>query len=236
MEKRLCATCGAPCPPSLGDKPRTYCSNSCKQRAYLARRHTRACAWCGQTFAGLGDCCSVACRRSARSADREPLCELPWTQCRLCLAWYLNRRNSVFCCATCAFKAKRVNSLHFLCQECGSEVHATHHADKRRSFCSRRCSRQWHRALRRALERGGRTGARVYRMQIYERDGWRCGLCGWPVLKAATVPHPLSPTLDHVLPLASGGLHDPDNVQCAHFSCNSRVGAKKISSRMAEQA
>lgn len=39
-----------------------------------------------------------------------------------------------------------------------------------------------------------------------------------------TVPHPLSPTLDHITPLAEGGEHTPENVQLAHFICNSHKG------------
>jgi hypothetical protein len=34
----LCAWCGGPVPPSLGTKPRAYCKDGCKQRAYEARR------------------------------------------------------------------------------------------------------------------------------------------------------------------------------------------------------
>lgn len=34
----LCQHCMTPVPPSLGTKPRTYCSRNCRQRAYEARR------------------------------------------------------------------------------------------------------------------------------------------------------------------------------------------------------
>lgn len=65
----------------------------------------------------------------------------------------------------------------------------------------------------------------VYRSKIFERDGWRCQLCRKPVRRTAVVPHPLAPTLDHIVPLAAGGLHEPANVQTAHFICNSVRGA-----------
>jgi len=42
------------------------------------------------------------------------------------------------------------------------------------------------------------------------------------VMRGAVVPHPLAPTIDHVVPLAAGGLHEPANVQLAHFLCNAR--------------
>lgn len=60
----------------------------------------------------------------------------------------------------------------------------------------------------------------VYRKRIAERDGWRCKICGKQVNKRAKVPHPSAPTLDHIVPLAAGGRHEPTNVQLAHFRCN----------------
>ena len=58
-----------------------------------------------------------------------------------------------------------------------------------------------------------------------------CGICGKPVDKSLKYPHPLSPTVDHIIPLAKGG-HPSDltNLQLAHFCCNrqksDRVGEK----------
>lgn len=42
---------------------------------------------------------------------------------------------------------------------------------------------------------------------IFERDGWQCKLCEEPIDRAAAYPAPLSPTLDHIVPLAKGGAH-----------------------------
>jgi 5-methylcytosine-specific restriction endonuclease McrA len=64
----------------------------------------------------------------------------------------------------------------------------------------------------------------VFRRKVFERDGWTCRLCSKPVERDAQVPAYLAPTLDHILPLALGGLHEYSNVQCAHFICNSRKG------------
>ena len=48
-----------------------------------------------------------------------------------------------------------------------------------------------------------------------------CGICGQPVDKSYKFPHPLSPTIDHIIPIAQGGHpSDLDNLQLAHFSCN----------------
>lgn len=38
------------------------------------------------------------------------------------------------------------------------------------------------------------------------------------------VPHPRAAVLDHVIPLARGGTHEPANVRTACFLCNSIKG------------
>jgi 5-methylcytosine-specific restriction endonuclease McrA len=51
------------------------------------------------------------------------------------------------------------------------------------------------------------------------RDRGMCGICGHVVASDQE-------SLDHILPLALGGTHEPANVQLAHRVCNSRKGAK----------
>lgn len=79
-------------------------------------------------------------------------------------------------------------------------------------------------ARRRRARKRGALVERYERIDIFERDGWRCQLCGHKVRRTAKVPHPKAPVLDHVLPLAAGGDDTPRNVQCAHFLCNSVKG------------
>lgn len=91
-------------------------------------------------------------------------------------------------------------------------------------FCSRPCARKADRELYQGRLRAART-ERVYRRKVFERDGWVCRLCLKAVDRDAVVPADLAPTVDHILPLALGGLHEYANVQCAHFICNSRKSA-----------
>lgn len=48
-----------------------------------------------------------------------------------------------------------------------------------------------------------------------------CGICGKPVDFSYKNPHPLAPTVDHIIPVAKGG-HPSDisNLQLAHRCCN----------------
>ena len=98
-------------------------------------------------------------------------------------------------------------------------------------FCSLRCGRRYSEDKRRATKRNAYV-ADVRRLSIYERDGWRCKLCGKKVRPTAEAPHPLAPVLDHIIPLAVGGTHEPANVQCAHFLCNSRKGDRAANDQL----
>ena len=54
-----------------------------------------------------------------------------------------------------------------------------------------------------------------------------CGLCGRPVDFDKRYPHPLSPCIDHIIPVAKGGHpSDIDNLQLAHWTCNRQKSDK----------
>ena len=74
---------------------------------------------------------------------------------------------------------------------------------------------------RKALKKGVVTQG-FNPIEILERDGYICQLCG-----AKTRPdfnnvnHPLYPNLDHIIPLSRGGAHTKLNTQCLCHQCNS---------------
>jgi 5-methylcytosine-specific restriction endonuclease McrA len=110
------------------------------------------------------------------------------------------------------------------CGHCGSEM--TRKATSPQTapvYCSKRCARAATKHRRGRRHAPGRLG--VSRRSIFERDGWRCGVCHRAVDSTLRAPHPLSASLDHIIPLAAGGHHIEANVQLAHFLCNSRKGA-----------
>jgi len=89
----------------------------------------------------------------------------------------------------------------------------------------------WHR--RRAVQAGASTGRPVLREEIAARDNYICGLCYEAVEMDLAWPDPMSPSLDHIQPLqpsdgSEPGLHDPDNVQLAHLSCNARKNNRPL--------
>ena len=60
---------------------------------------------------------------------------------------------------------------------------------------------------------------------ILERDMWICSICGVAIARDRKKPHSMSPSIDHVLPVARGGTNDEANLAAAHLSCNSSKGA-----------
>lgn len=54
-----------------------------------------------------------------------------------------------------------------------------------------------------------------------------CGICGKPVDKKLKFPNPLSPVIDHIVPVKKGGHpSDINNLQLAHFFCNRQKSDK----------
>lgn len=61
-------------------------------------------------------------------------------------------------------------------------------------------------------------------LDIFERDGWVCQLCKKKVSKTLKHPHPMSASLDHIVPINGGGPHTRVNCQLAHLRCNVSAG------------
>lgn len=82
-----------------------------------------------------------------------------------------------------------------------------------------RLARQASDARRRARKRGA-TVERFKHQEIFDRDNWRCGICGESIDSALKYPDPMSVSLDHIVPLARGGDHSRENTRASHLRCN----------------
>lgn len=74
---------------------------------------------------------------------------------------------------------------------------------------------------RRAIMHGADSEVFTHK-EIFDRDGWICGLCHKKIDKRLKHGHPMAVQLDHIIPFTKGGGHLRTNVQASHRICNNR--------------
>lgn len=140
--------------------------------------------------------------------------------CEVCGVDFRGRVDKKYCSPTCLHRKNNLNRPPAACPECGKECNPKRMSDK---YCSAKCRQRVDRRKRRALEASSYTED-VFVSDLIERDGTDCSLCGQPIDMSLVCPDLGAPTLDHVVPLSHGGLHEAKNLKLAHYSCNSRKG------------
>jgi 5-methylcytosine-specific restriction endonuclease McrA len=105
-------------------------------------------------------------------------------------------------------------------------------------YCNKKCKDSYYHShhperkaavnLMRRKRLAEESAKNIERTIIFERDNWTCQICKGAVNKELKHPHPLSATIDHIIPFAEGGKHEPSNIQLAHLICNQRKGKKVI--------
>ena len=125
------------------------------------------------------------------------------------------------CCLCGAIKSKAQAHGSVVCRACKTKKAKARRPHHRSNFRSR-------------ARKYGVVYVPIRRIDIYERDSWRCQLCNlicnktWLVSKRNGRPHPRSPTIDHIVAMSCGGGHVPHNVQLSCWSCNVAKGARRI--------
>lgn len=191
-----------------------YCGPRCREAGRPSRQTTCACG--NKMFRTATSC------RLCMNTNRYPRCREVSTQTKeqraqhkmqsLLLTSMPNRQPRTFKAVTCTVCATQFITLN-VDVTCSATCQALHKAAMRREGKHKR----------RAIEKMAYVSP-VYRLAIYARDNWTCGLCQGPIDRTARAPEALSASIDHVVPLSKGGTHEPSNVQAAHFLCNARKG------------
>jgi hypothetical protein len=236
-----CQHCDKELSPKQRRNRNTYCSCDCASTAKGTERKTSTCPQCGATFEANRNrttYCSKEClfesRRTEAKVKPEPLNRT----CDVCGKTVQNCFPAKYCSGECRtegnrrhfreYAAARKQARPSLCKECGKEF-VPEYGNKRRVFCSDKCLRKTQKRASKQVRRARIKGCEyelVNARAVYRRDGWKCGICGRHVDKDRAYPDPLSPSLDHIVPLACGGAHKYDNVQLAHLACNVEAGTK----------
>ena len=183
--------------------------------------------------------CSPECYENAKGIGSST--NLCWKKCEHCGKLFVARPAFKKYCNECKQQNashklsymktdKHINKTHVgKCVVCGKKF-INNYGEKKRIYCSGECRNKSETnkqsnadAQRRRKARKLQNACIPYkRLDIYERDQWICGICGKFVDIALKHPHPMSASIDHIIPLAKGGGDAPDNVQLAHLICNSR--------------
>lgn len=224
----LCKGCGTnpPLPSANVGPPPEYCGPACKSEASRAR-HIDSGKY------------SETLRRNREKAAASPL---PVRECVMCGGSFESRRKRRFCLKSCKNKwARTVGSKPCSVEGCVLPLVATglchtHYKRKARAE-GREVQQPWndrrraHWQERYALKRGAVGSETLVAADVFERDGWVCGICGERIDSAVSYPDPLSVSLDHIIPLSNGGGHVLANVQASHLVCNVRKGNRVESAR-----
>lgn len=234
---KVCTGCGATFMPRGGRSIRCYTCRSKQESGRHLPKGTKPCGHCAQPFEWhpkvrmqyCSEPCAYAARKAKTGEGKATL--LPWAACITCREWFLARYGRTLCnndsCTVSTYGwTPRGTLVESTCRVCDRTFQ---YITKTRPplACSPACrkeagsdSRRRSKATRRKRENYQRRHYR--RSDIFNRDGWRCQICKRKTRPKAQVPHLLAPTIDHIVPLSRGGADTPENVQTAHFKCNSR--------------
>ena len=212
---KTCAECGVAVQRKGNNGPHPkYCSQNCSANASYARRkdainarrraenaakprHKSACIQCSGIFESKHAApkfCSTTCNNQWRDAHNDARCS------------EANCGRGVRAKGLCAMHWRRKARAD------GREVNSPWDERRKSNYQKRR-------ALKMQLPADD-----IRPLDVYERDEWVCNICTDPVDRDLSWPDPMSPSLDHVLPLSLGGHHTLENVALAHLSCNVRKG------------
>lgn len=226
---------------------RKYCGSECRPNAHSAatERSDGGCASCGEPFIrrkSWQKFCSKSCQAGNQQAMKIAKMKADGTYryCAGCGGDMPQMANRKFCdspeCRGLAAEAQRLH-LNAKSREqqrrdrerlgmWGSKRYKDRPYNKNYNYRERHPDR----AKRYDHERRARM-ANCEResfpdSEIFERDGFVCGICNEPVDMGLKFPDAMSASLDHIIPLSRGGGHVRSNVRLAHLGCNARKCAR----------
>lgn len=249
-----CGHCGSE---FASNQPRAkYCSRRCRdtEPRVLKTGPDAKCEHCGLAFrprrrgakSDTNRFCSRGCAyQFKRQRSARGWINFWFHDCAVCGMRFISRRSSALVCSR-ACRAERASrqshSKNILrdkqdrsprrCRECGRSF-VPRYGDRHRAFCSDVCGRKANkrvsRKTRKARERGATLAEHIDPIAVFNRDEWRCHLCGRKTLRRLRgTTEPRAPEIDHIVPLSVGGSHTWDNVACACRCCNAAKSAKPL--------
>jgi 5-methylcytosine-specific restriction endonuclease McrA len=240
-QRSLCKGCRQPLPDAVRLACRYYCDSECKKagrgsKSVVADGTCRICKAAIDPRSNYRNFCSVECRGKwdYKTGQLKAIADLErfTRQCIQCGNDYFSKASGAKYCGTACLKAKRQAGKRIpllFCARCGDMFKQEHGLQK---YCSTTCCNGQRKKNYRMRQRArtqhlpGMTGRKAWPMhELAERDGFKCGICHETVdmsLYRSKTYNPMSPTVDHIIPLSKFGPNEWSNIQLAHHICNSR--------------
>jgi 5-methylcytosine-specific restriction endonuclease McrA len=228
-------------PSVLADRSCRFCGGAFQPRDAKTVYCSRECAFADPNWK-QGHWAELAERRTVRTAAMQAVRAAKRQRaCRVCSKPFVSSHAAV-CSPEC--RKADARAWHYanyqkveregVCPECRKPWRLVG-VQGRHRFCSRKCSRKFARRGRpknhesRARRAGVAVDYSIRSVEIFQRDGWICQLCGvkTPKRLRGTIDD-RAPELDHIVPISRGGGHVRENLQCSCRRCNGRKGASVI--------
>ena len=205
VDKRRNQFCSVPC-------MNEYHRENQKQKPLKPLKPLNTCVVCGKQFiATRSDVkyCSDECRKQH---DRDRFRDF-----RIRNGHTVSGRVETIICAYCGkvFQRKIVTLVPKYCsKDCGRKANIEAKPELYSQL--KRKARQ----VRRARKYNNGPVDKFNDIDVFNRDGWICYVCGEKINQSIKYPDPMCATLEHIVALANGGTHTLDNVSVSHLKCN----------------
>lgn len=193
---------------------------------------------CSEKYVGI----MTANREAAQSLKK-----LRWEKCETCgKVFVTTKKQQKYCSSSCRYLSekermrKRSTMLRPMlfepkiakCRYCGKRFTTSYKGNK--DFCSEECRQnqvKLHRKNHKHRLKGKIVDKDITLKRVAKQYKNKCALCGRDVdwndytyKNGAFVAGDDYPSIDHIIPVSNGGLHEWSNVQLSHRRCNSLKG------------
>lgn len=192
---------------------KTTCSNYQKNNKYKLQKKALDKRLASNLKCSIGyiECRNCGCfeiRKYNRSLTRGNLCE----KCRsheLYKNWHSDNIDKTRYCKWCGDKYQMEYNESFCSDKC--------RGNQKRKYDKRIGATRTH--AQRAKKYGGVAKYNIKAIKVFERDNWKCKICGCKVQKE-NIYNDNAAELDHIVPLSIGGHHTYSNIQTSCRKCN----------------
>lgn len=214
-----------------GPKPPCVCIGCGKVYVNKRRSNTEGTKYCSRE-------CALKTQAIYRAERASPkYCRVYVSQCKVCANPILSRLPRLYCGDDCKRVAYSTAPAVKSCKCCGKDYTPMYTGGGLSDYCGDKCREaaakvsktKARRSTRAKFGKGDRKRARKYgveyqpvnRLKVFDRDGWKCQICGKPTpRKQMGLMVSNAPELDHRIPISKGGAHTYSNTQCACRQCN----------------